>query len=933
MYRRLLKALALAASVAMVTALAPDPVHAQQQAANGKIAGTILDEYNGMTLPTAPVTVVGMDSTVYADLDGEYVVSVPAGTYEIKVTFSGYQERTVRNVVVVAGRTTQVDIVMFLDNLQYSEDVIVRAEEPAANTDAAAVLERARSGNIEDNVSGKRMRQNSDSDAAQAAERVPGLSVVDNSYVFVRGLGARYSNSTLNGIQMPSTEPDKRVVPLDLFPAGMIDQMQVIKTYTPDKPAEFSGGLVEIESLSFPQDAAFGVGFKLGSDSQLGDPALTYSGGGRDWLGFDDGTRALSSTLVPDGERVVRGGIYTAPGFTRGELTDMATSFNNEWSPQDYNPGLNQGYQAYYGDSWEKFSVVGSYAFRNDASNWEEQQNVYRVAEGDLSVRNEYDMFYTDNTAKQALVGNFAFRPSSSNRILWENFWTHKGNKETRYFEGYNDDIGTDIRNNRLRWVEEDILTSKVSGSHFLLSAGNSRLNWWVAYSRAERDEPDLRETLYENNGGIYVLSDESQSGFRLFTDQTDKIWDAGLDWSMFFDQWDDLPGSFQFGFQGNLRQRDFTARRFRNRHLFTRNVDLSLPAEQLFIQRNYDIGAFELREETRNTDAYTGDHDIYAGYFMTDLPLARKWRFVGGFRYENSKQIVNTFDPFVVGDPNADVIQTENEDNDILPSANLVYQFRIDQNLRFGYSRTLNRPQFRELAPFEFTDVVGGRSIIGNPDLVEATIDNFDVRWEWFPGSTEIIAASFFYKNFSDPIERIVEPTAQLRTSFTNAESARNTGFELEVQKVAGQYLDFGGNYTYVDSEVTISAAQGQVQTSSQRPLAGTSSNLFNAYADFHLPRRTFAVRFLVNWFDDRILDVGALGLPDIVENAREKVDVVFVWSAGNQLGTFPNFNVRVGLENLSNPAFTFTQADQIYRQFTLGRAFSVSFSWDILR
>lgn len=932
MFRHYPAALVLAVGFAVVSS-AMAPLAYGQQAANGKIAGTVLDEYNGMTLPTAPITVVGMDRTVFADLDGKYTVSVPAGTYDVKVTFSGYQERTVRNVVVTGGRTTQLDVVMFLDNLQYSEDVIVRAEEPGANTDAAALLERTRSGNIEDNVSGKRMRQNSDSDAAQAAERVPGLSVVDSSYVFVRGLGARYSNSTLNGIQMPTTEPDKRVVPLDLFPSGMIDQMQVIKTYTPDKPAEFSGGLVEIQSLSFPPDAAFGLGIKYGTDSQLGDAGISHVGGGRDSLGFDDGTRALSSTLVPADERVVRGGIFTDLGLVRADLVDIAASFNNEWTPRDNDPGVNQGYQAHFGNSWEKASVVTSYAYRNDYGNWDEEQNVFRVAEDGLSVRNDYDLHYTDNTAKQALVGNFSYRPTAANRFLWENFWTHKGNKETRLLEGFNDDINTNIRNQRLRWIEEDILTSKGSGSHFLQSPGNSRVNWWVAYSRATRDEPDLRETLYEDNGGVFQLADESQSGFRLFIDQTDEIWDGGADWSFFYDQWDDLPGSMQVGFQANLRERQFDARRFRNRHLFTANVDLTLPAEQLFVEQNFVNGVFEIREETRNTDTYTGDHDIWAGYGMIDLPLADRWRFVGGVRYEKSDQVVNTFDPFVVGNPDAEVITTENDDSDVLPSANLVYQLRIDQNLRLGYSRTVNRPQFRELAPFDFTDVVGGRTVIGNPELVSATIDNFDIRWEWFPGSTEIIAASFFHKSFGDPIERVVEATAQLRTSFANAESARNSGFELELQKILGSYFEAGGNYTYVDSSVEVGTGAGQVQTSTERPLAGTSQNLFNAYADFHLASRALAVRLLVNWFDDRISDVGALGLPDIIEEAREKIDLVFVWSAGSQLGSFPNFNIRVSLENLSNPEYRYTQAEEVYRAFTLGRGLDVAFSWDILR
>jgi TonB-dependent receptor len=928
MLRRISIALALCIGVVILPAAA---FAAQAQAtANGKIAGKIVDEFNGMTLPNTPVEVVGQNGIVYSDLDGAYVVELPPGTYDVKVEFAGYQERTVHNVVVVSGRTTQLDVVMFLDNLQYREELVVRADEPGANTDEASILARKRSGNILDNLSGARMRRNADSDAAQAAERIPGLSVVDNSYVFVRGLGARYSSSTLNNIQLPTTEPDKRVVPLDLFPAGMIDQMQVIKSYSPNQPGEFSGGVVAIQSLSFPPDAAFGLGFKIGGNGQtLGNDGLGYGGGGRDGFGFDDGGRALPAA-IPTDQRAIRGGIFTDIGFTRLELDAMAESFSNEWTPQGERPSADHGYQAYFGNSWEKVSVVASWSFRNDWSNFAEEQNVYRVAEGALEERVNYDMETTSNVAKQAAVANVSFRATPSNRFLFENFWTHKGDKETRFFEGFNADNARNLRDSRLRWVEEDILSSKGSGSHFLSSVAGSRVSWWVAYSRADRDEPDLRETLYEEIGGVFILADESQSGFRQFIDQRDEIWDGGVDWSLFFDGPYGLPGSIQFGAQANLRDRDFQARRFRFRHLFTSNVDLSLPPEQLFTPENIGI-AFELREETRNTDAYTGSHDTYAGYTMVDLPLGPRWRLVGGARYEQSDQQIDTFDPFIVGDQSA-VITTDNEDHDVLPSANLVYQFHIDQNLRIGFSQTVNRPQFRELAPFDFTDVVGGRTLLGNPELVSATIRNFDARWEWFPGATEILAASVFFKSFDDPIERIVEPTAQLRTSYTNADSARNVGFELEAQKILGQFFEVGGNYTYVDSSIEISAAAGQVQTSTERPLAGTSANLVNAYFEGRVPDAGLAARLLVNWFDDRITDVGALGLPDIIEEAREKVDLVFVWQAASQMG-FPDFTVRASLENLTNPEYTFSQGGEVYRQFTLGRGFDISVSWDLFQ
>jgi TonB-dependent receptor len=362
-------------------------------------------------------------------------------------------------------------------------------------------------------------------------------------------------------------------------------------------------------------------------------------------------------------------------------------------------------------------------------------------------------------------------------------------------------------------------------------------------------------------------------------------------------------------------RTRDFASRRFRFIPISTSGLDLTSPADQLFTAAN--IGPkFELKEETRVTDTYDAEQTVGGFYAMTDLSMSSRARLVGGARIERFDQRVDTFDLFdFEGDP--DVIRAQLEKTDVFPAVNLVLSLRTDQNLRVGFSQTVNRPEFRELAPYEFTDIVGGRAVIGNPDLQRALIQNVDVRWEMFPGGDQVVAASVFFKHFSDPIERIVEPTAQLRTSFTNAESARNVGIELEARRRFADLFMVGANYTFVNSEITLTPAAAQVQTSLTRALAGQSENLFNAVAE--VGRGSIVARVLYNFFGKRISDVGSLGLPDIFEDARGSLDAVVSarWRA---------LRFRVTAENLTDEEFDFTQGAELQRRYRLGR--TVGFS-----
>jgi TonB-dependent receptor len=256
-----------------------------------------------------------------------------------------------------------------------------------------------------------------------------------------------------------------------------------------------------------------------------------------------------------------------------------------------------------------------------------------------------------------------------------------------------------------------------------------------------------------------------------------------------------------------------------------------------------------------------------------------------------------------------------------VFPAVNFVYSPRSEHNLRLSFSQTVNRPEFREVAPYEFTDVVGGRAVVGNPDLRRSLIQNYDVRYEVFPGAEEVVAASFFFKRFDEPIERIIEPTAQLRTSFTNADSARNVGIELEARRRFTDNFLIGANYTFVDSQVTLSPAAAQVQTSLERALAGQSKNLFNIQVEGR--NDIFSARVLYNFFGERISDVGSLGLPDIFEDGRGALDFVFTARLADRI------NFRFSAENLTDEEYAYTQGGLIQRRFELGRTFSFNFGF----
>ena len=422
-----------------------------------------------------------------------------------------------------------------------------------------------------------------------------------------------------------------------------------------------------------------------------------------------------------------------------------------------------------------------------------------------------------------------------------------------------------------------------------------------------------------------FTYADESQSGFRMFNALNDDTVDVAANWAV-MNAAGGRPTQYKFGVNYVERTRDFRSRRFHFIPITSQKADSGnllfdqrLMPEDIFTSANIGTSV-RFNEETRPTDAYAGEQKTTSGYGMIDIAMTARTRIIAGARVEQFDQTVITQDPFGLF---ARQIQATNKNTDVFPGINFGQSVGNDSNIRVSYSTTVNRPEFRELAEFEFTDVIGNRAVKGNPNLQRALIQNVDGRWEMFSRGRNVVAASVFYKYFDKPIERIVIAAANPLATFQNSDHASNVGIEPAAgHQIADLFVS--ANYTFVDSTITLLPEQRSVQTSLERPLAGQSRNLFNMTAEY--AHAGFSTRLLFNYFGDRISDVGANDAPDIVEQGRGTLDLVMAQR-------IRGLGIRLTLENLTDTDYLFSQAGAAdpQRLFKLGRTVALSFGYNV--
>lgn len=898
----------------------------------GAVGGIVADDTR-QPIPGVTVTIQGDNSdrpgpaaetrVEVTDIEGRFRVDgLQPGPYRIEVTLDGFQP--LRSEVRL--ETDQTLQLVFTLVPAFAETLEVTAERP--ETGEVTVLERRRqSAVVSDAISAEEIRNTPDGNAAAVVERLTGVTLLAGKYVFVRGLGERYSGTTINGATLPTTETDKRVVPLDLFPAKLIETVNVVKTHTPDRPGDFGSAVVDLTTTEFPSSATFKVSLGASHRAVTGDPFGRYAGG-VDRLGR--GGQPLPSA-IPD-TLLKRKSILDPSGFTPQELEQFGEALAGSWADErsgEASPGSD--FSLTWGDTIGRVGVVFSAVSNHSTDSISEEQRFFGLDTGGVLVpRNDYEMITDRERSTGGLVGNLSYRLADSHHLSLNTVFTREGSAENRFQEGLNTNTGGDIRDYRARYQIEEVFSSRFSGQHgFSGPALGSTLEWNVGYSEAT-NESDLRENMYrEASAGAFALQvGFSESGKTEFFDLADRMEQAGVSYSIFGGQSEKgWFGLVKGGIELNDRTRDFNARRFLFTTINPFQFDLTLPPDQIFTAENIRPSGFELREVTGVNDAYDATHSVEAGYLMGDVTWG-SWRVIGGARIEDSEQNVVTFNPFDLSNP----AESLNESRDVLPSVNLVYQWAPRTNLRFAWGRSVNRPEFRELSPFTFVEVSGGRSVAGNPELTQATLDSFDVRWEFFPSAGEVLAISTFYKRIDDPIEQIIQPTTELRTSFVNADLATLYGIELELRRSLDVLLpalrDWSVNFNYalIESDVTVGEHQLSVLTNQERPLEGQSDQVGNLAVQFFRPEWGAMIRLLGSYAGERLTDVGAFGLPDIYEEDFISLDAVY----SQQIDALAQgLELKLGASNLLDQRREFTQGPEVVRGYESGRTISLTISY----
>lgn len=833
------------------------------------------------------------------------------------------------------------------------EGVTVTGQAQRADDQAAYTDERRASAQVSETLSSEQISRAGDSDTGAALKRVTGLSLVDGKYVYVRGLGERYSSVLLNGAQIPSPDPTRRVVPLDLFPTEMLEGVVVQKSYSPDMPGEFAGGTIMLRTRAVPDKFIAKVSFGLGwIDGTTFEDGLRHDGGNRDWTGYDDGARELPDSIadaIADGGQIVPASPFSPDGFTPAEIE----SFGEDLAAGGFDTRRdslppNGTFAGAIGNGWDifggmRFGVLAALRYDHKWDNtFDEQRRVFSVQdESTLVPGREFERDKTERVIELGAFVNLGLEINADHSLGLANLLVRQTEDETRIDEGYFDgDVEQQSTFTRLEWEENELRTHQLSGQHAFPELSGFNFDWQYTVSRAGREAPFARDYRYDldQDSGEYQFSTSSSSNqitFSTLDDDADEF-QARAELPLVFG---DNYLTLSAGGSVLERDRDSAIRRFQylvggpvaNDPVLRANDSLEAILNSATIGPN----GFVLREVTRGTDNYLAEQQLDAAFVSADLALGDKWRFALGARYEDNDQEVTTFSLNPADDP----IVAALANGDWLPSFSATWLWNDDSQWRFAYSETVSRPDFRELSPAPFTEPLLDVEAIGNPDLVQTDVRNVDLRYEYFFSPTEILAASLFYKDFENPIERIQIPGTGDVVSYANADSATNYGIEIEAYKyldfIAGTWLGersgeefpwesffIGANYAWIDSEVDLGESQS-IQTNSVRPLQGQSRYLVNLQLGFQSPDGNHEATLLFNRFGRRISQVGTSGAPDIYEEGVNQLDFVYSHKFAAE------WSWKLRLRNLLDPDIEYTQGGELTREFDRGREVLVTFEW----
>ncbi|MCG9873994.1 MAG: TonB-dependent receptor [Leptospiraceae bacterium] len=827
--------------------------------ATGNLRGTIIDSENGEAVFGATIVVRSLNKFAKTDFDGKYNLSLPPGNYDVEFQMYGYGPQT-RKVSISGGQTQSVNVTFGAQTLQTVE-VTDRALN---NTDSALLALQRKSASVSDGISAESIKKSPDSNAGDVVRRVTGITLIGGKYVFVRGLGERYSNTVLNEVLIPTTEPDKRVVPLDIFPSSFLKNIRVIKTFVPEDPAEFSGGLVKIETKEYPDNFEMSLGLGVGRNmNTTGYEFKTFDA--VDFFG-----RPNSSFQLPGIVNSLPDVLPLEPGNRFGGLPPQfvnlsSLSFNQQWTPDQGRGGYDKNFNFSVGNTFKTtesgqrlgilFGVIRSEEFRVKQEKTARYVPNFlgglQIPEGTylIPIQEQDSKIFNKETNFGANL-NLSYEITKGQQIYLKNLYTVTSDTNVRDSVGKNNIDNFDFISQTGTITSRLLFNTVLGGDHAISFGKNSRphkLEWNTAYAQAQRDEPNLIQQVWRRPQSAsftdpYFRLGNNPDGTRFFSESRDIVRQANLKYTIPFEQWDGLKSDLKIGGLVLDRFKDFNFREFGNKSNVGTQVPndyFPVPGEIAFNPSDYitrpgqSLANKSFSERQVEPNAYDASQKLKAHFAQVDLPIISKVRFIGGARVEDSYQKVKTFrtrdssSPFNLSygcnidneDVRVALVRSNvcNQDNngigelktnDVLPSVNLVWEFEKDMNLRLGYTQSITRPDLRELSPFGFTPYFGADRVFGNPNLKRTYIHNYDIRYEYYITQSDYFGIGLFNKNLSNAIEVVGLPAAggiSQSFSYTNAPNAEIRGIEFDFRKDFLDKFRFETNFFFIKSHVQV--------------------------------------------------------------------------------------------------------------------------------
>jgi hypothetical protein len=914
------------------------------------ITGKVLDAKTGLPLGGDSIVLVEKSISAVSDQNGIFIFNkLPAGNYSLKCKHKGYYDKIVTDIIVLENENKEINISLNMASKKLGGvGVSATRVKAAGETVATLLVAQKNSASVSDGVSAETIKKTPDKSSSDVIKRVSGASIQNDKFAVIRGLNDRYNASFINGAPLPSTESDRKAFAYDIFPSGIIDNLIIYKTATPDKTAEFGGGIIEISTKAVTSKPVTIISVGQGYNSLItGQNRIVSEMKGRtDWLGLDDGTRALPSGIPADKQGFI--------DATTKEKLEYAKLFGKyKWGTKevDTKPNLNlQLVKSLNIKRKDKEFISSLFAVTYNKSNsfLTGDRNGYS---GQSNSEPIHDKKLTDSVYNEEIIwsvlGNFGIKINNRNNISWKNNLSINTDNMLAKRGGYSDytfDSTVVLREIFRNYVSDRIVNSQLLGDH-QIGKFKTKLNWLVAYSNVDRRTPF--QAISNNSSIIQDVASAGTNGSMVSANSRENIRSGKLDITQPVKFFEGEQSIFKLGFGYFSRERNYTNRLLGFAQAVTGNpfgVDYSLqnlPYDQIFLTQNLGIlsngmASTLVNDATVPNSAYDAASSTLHAYVMNDQRY-KKIRFIYGVRMESFNQ------KLVAAQRGLGAINLNYTKLDFCPSANLVYSLTEKSNMRLSYSKTLNRPEYRELANFGFPDYLSGFFVAGDSSLRRASLNNFDVRYEIFPGRAQLLSVSAFHKDIKNPIEFSTSRFFASEAAFTQSKSATISGAEVEFRVLLSTLFNrkneksllnnftLSGNSTIAKSLVDLGSAADSI---SSRPLQGQSPYILNFSLTYVGDSSGLSSTLSLNRIGRRLAIAGSNVLPEFFDKERTVIDFQIAKTLLKDKLEL-KFNARDLLAQDIvtyldyDRSRTFTAKDKIFNSYRAPRVFVISASF----